>query len=164
MDVRRRKILTAANSKSKSKKSSSRKPGKSQNPELLPCLIDINPSNPKKVFNTPSSKKKSTRFRPRKYSFTDSRLSENNNPGQVSNFKKRVFSNPQSHSKLSKIQNPTKNAKYYPNQRVIVPLNSIVHERCYNQYLFPNKTLWKYLNSIERIQPPRKPVKSKLQK
>jgi hypothetical protein len=162
--MNRRKKVTVDHNNSKMKKSSGRNSKKAELPELLPCLIDINPPNPKRVYNTPNTAKKTLRFRARKYSFTDSRLSENNHPGQISGFKKRLFSQPPSFSKLSKVQNPPRHAKYIPHQRVIVPLNRIVHERCYNQYLFPNKTLWKYLNSTERIENSSKLVKVKSHK
>lgn len=83
---------------------------------------------------------------------------------KLSNFKKRIFSTDKdSKSKLIKVANVSKdrnNFKYTTERNksnnVLVPLDRIVHERCYNQYLFPNKTLWKYLNSVhykDQIKP-----------
>ena len=87
-------------------------------------------------------------------------LTHNNDPKKLSNFKKRIFSTEkESKSKLIKVANVSKDRTTDKNN-VLVPLDRIVHERCYNQYLFPNKTLWKYLNSVHyktpnKLHPPK---------
>ena len=135
-------------SHSKSKKSTSRNKNKNKLPDLIPWMIDINPKRPSKVFTTPGSRKQVRIINKRQNSHTDSRLTVNENPAQLSNFKKRIFSQNNTPSKILKFQRAPNNSSLFHNQKVLVPLDRIVHERCYNQYLFPNKTLWKYLNAV----------------
>lgn len=141
---------------------------KEQLPELMPCLIDINPTKigNLKLFSTPKTHKKKGKLT-RINSPENSLLTHNDDPRKLSNFKKRMFSyDDNSGSKVLKIQNVSRDRKNEPPMNVLVPLDRIVHERCYNQYLFPNKTLWKYLNSINydnhtdmRPDPPKKKKK-----
>ena len=142
----KKSVLQKNGSKNKFKKSTSRKRHPIKLPELLPCTMDVNPSKKQKLFITPS--KGSRGRRTNKNSPRDSVLSHNGNPAKLSNFKKRLFSCQESPSKVTRLQTTQDKAKREPNQKVLVPLDRIVHERCYNQYLFPNKTLWKYLSSV----------------